>query len=77
MQADGQGYASEQATLKQAGAFDGYGKLDTFNDAYDHYQVGNRAAGAVLGAGSAAAAAGAMIAGCSMLVSANFPPPSF
>ncbi|PMS26460.1 hypothetical protein C0Z16_27115 [Paraburkholderia rhynchosiae] len=68
MRNDGQGYTTEQNTLKQAGPFDGYGTLDSLNDKYDRYQIGNRAAAAVQGVTGAAAAAAAIGAGCASVV---------
>jgi filamentous hemagglutinin len=65
LQNEGQRYTDEQRQLKDAGAFDGYGPADTFNDWYDRNQMSNRAGGAVQGVTGAAAAAGLAGAGCS------------
>ncbi|KVU84298.1 cell surface protein [Burkholderia ubonensis] len=64
MQNDGAQFTYEKDVLKKAGAFDGYGDLDRWNDAYDRNQVSNRLVGAVQGVGSVAAGAGALAGGC-------------
>ncbi|WP_328291040.1 deaminase domain-containing protein, partial [Burkholderia pseudomallei] len=68
MQNDGAQFTYEQGVLKKAGAFDGYGKLDSLSDAYDRNQVSNRLVGAVQGVGSTAAGIGAATGGCYTLV---------
>jgi hypothetical protein len=68
MQTDGQGYTTEQNILKQAGAFDGYGRLEALNDGLDRYQVSNRVVGAVQGV-TGAVAAGVVLGGsCTTVV---------
>ncbi|SDI70645.1 filamentous hemagglutinin [Paraburkholderia steynii] len=71
MQDAGQKLTNEQNLLKNAGAFDGYGKVDTIVDWADRNQVSNRAVGAVQGVGSAVAAAGAIGAGCATVVACS------
>ncbi|RKP44956.1 hemagglutinin repeat-containing protein [Trinickia fusca] len=68
LQNEGQQYTKQQNDLIAAGAFDGYGAADRFNDWYDRNQMSNRLTGAVQGVGSAAVAAGAVGAGCASLV---------
>ncbi|VWB41009.1 hemagglutinin repeat-containing protein [Burkholderia lata] len=68
MQNDGVQFTYEQGVLKKAGAFDGYGKLDSLSDAYDRNQISNRLVGAVQGVGSTAAGIGAATGGCYTLV---------
>ncbi len=68
LQDAGQNFTAEQNTLKNVGAFDGYGSADSFVDWADRNQVSNRAVGAVQGVGGAVAAAGAVGAGCATLV---------
>ncbi|MCQ0033774.1 hypothetical protein [Burkholderia glumae] len=68
LQNEGQSYTYEQGLLKNAGAFDGYGRADKLNDWYDRDQMSNRLGGAVQGVESAAVAAGALGAGCASLV---------
>ncbi|ACR30312.1 filamentous hemagglutinin family outer membrane protein [Burkholderia glumae BGR1] len=68
LQNEGQSYTYEQGLLKNAGAFDGYGRADKLNDWYDRDQMSNRLGGAVQGVESAAVAAGALGAGCASVV---------
>ena len=68
LQNEGQAYTKEQDDLKRAGAFDGYGAADTFNDWYDRNQMFNRTVGAVQGVTSAVGAAVVLGAGCSTIV---------
>jgi filamentous hemagglutinin len=68
MQTDGQGYTKEQNLLKQAGAFDGYGRLEALNDGLDRYQVSNRAVGAVQGVMGSVAAGVVLGGSCATVV---------
>ena len=68
MQTEGAGFTAEREMLKRAGVFEGYSLSDTFNDAYDRYQVGGRAIGALQGVTSAAIGAGALGVGCPTVV---------
>lgn len=68
MQTDGQGYTKEQNLRKQAGAFDGYGRLEALNDGLDRYQVSNRAEGAVQGVMGSVAAGVVLGGSCATVV---------
>ena len=68
MQNDGAQFTYEKDVLTKAGAFDGYSKLDRFNDAYDRNQVSNRLVGAVQGVTGVATGTAAALGGCYTLV---------
>ncbi|GLU33895.1 hemagglutinin repeat-containing protein [Trinickia caryophylli] len=68
LQNEGQSYTYEQGLLRNAGAFDGYGKADRINDWYDRNQILYRTVGAVQGVTGVASAVAALGAGCSTII---------